>query len=88
MATILDSLRNVVTPDLLARSSSLLGESEGGVSRALGAAFPAILAALLSKSGDTGTMRQLMDLLGDRAIDTSVARSPASLLAGSGLAPT
>ena len=86
MATILDSLRNVVTPDLLARSSSLLGETEGGVSRALGVAFPAILGALANKSGDTGTMRQLMGLLDDRAIDTSVARNPLSLLAGVGLA--
>ena len=86
MATILDSLRNAVTPDLLARTSSLLGETEGGISRALGAAFPAILGAMMNKSGDAGTMRQLMDLLGDRGVDASVARNPLSLLAGGGLA--
>jgi outer membrane protein OmpA-like peptidoglycan-associated protein len=86
MATILDSLRNLVTPDLLARASSLLGETEGGVSRALGAAFPAILGAMMNKSGDAGTMRQVMDLLGDRGVDATVARNPLSLLAGGGLA--
>ena len=85
MATILDSLRNAVTPDLLARSSSLLGETEGGVSRALGAGFPGILGAMMNKSGDAGTMRQIMDLLGDRGVDASVARNPLSLLAGGGL---
>ena len=84
--TLMDSLRNLVTPDLLARASSLLGEPEGGTSRALGAAFPTILAALMSKSGDGGAMRQIMDLLGDRTIDANIARNPASLLAGGGLA--
>ena len=86
MATILDSLRGAMTPDLLARTSSLMGETEGGVSRALGAAFPTILGAMMNKSGDAGTMRQIMDLLGDRGVDASVARNPLSLLAGGGLA--
>jgi OOP family OmpA-OmpF porin len=86
MATIVDSLRNLVTPDLLARMSSLMGESEGGVSRALGAAFPTILAAMMNRSGDGGVMRQIMDLLNDRSIDPGIARNPASLLAGGGLA--
>src|SRR5262245_19045416 len=86
MATILDSLRNAMTPDLLARASSLLGETEGGISRALGAASSAILGAMMNKSGDAGTMRQVTDLLGERGIDATVARNPLSLLTGSGLA--
>jgi outer membrane protein OmpA-like peptidoglycan-associated protein len=82
----MDSLRNLVTPDLLSRVSSLLGESEGGTARALGTAFPTILAAMMSKGGDSGAMRQIVDLLGDRTIEPTLARNPASLLAGGGLA--
>ena len=80
--SLMDDLRKLVTPDILTRASALLGESESGTSRALGAVFPTMLAALADKSGDGGTMRQIMDLLGDRALDSNVPRNPASLLAG------
>jgi OmpA-OmpF porin, OOP family len=80
--SLMDDLRKLVTPDLLTRASALLGESEPGTSRALSAAFSTMLAALADKSADGGALRQIMDLLGDRAIDSNVLRNPASLLAG------
>jgi outer membrane protein OmpA-like peptidoglycan-associated protein len=86
MATILDSLRSLVTPDLLAQAATALGESQGNVSRGLEAAFPAILAGLLSKSNDTGAMRQIMELLGDPSLDSNLVRNPASMVSGAGLA--
>src|SRR5262245_51412465 len=86
MATILDTLRSLVTPDLLAQASSAFGESQGNVSRGLGAAFPAILAALLSKSNDTGAMRQIMELLADPSIDANLLRNPGGLIGAGGLA--
>ena len=85
MATILDTLRSLVTPDLLAQASSAFGESQGNVSRGLGAAFPAILAALLSKSNDTGAMRQIMELLTDPSMDSNLLRNPGSLIGAGGL---
>lgn len=86
MATILDNLGSLVTPDLLAQASTLVGESSGNVGRGLSASFPAILGGLLGKSNDSGAMRQIMDLLGDSRIDSSLIRNAASLLGGSGLA--
>src|SRR5262245_64274334 len=86
MATILDTLRSLVTPDLLAQAATVLGEDQSNVSRALGGAFPAILGGLLAKSNDTSVMRQVMDLLGDSRFDPALARSAGSLLGGSGLA--
>jgi OOP family OmpA-OmpF porin len=86
MATILDTLRSAVPPDLLAQASRALGESQGNVSRGLSAAFPTILAGLLAKSSDTGAMRQIMDLLGDSRLDPNLIRNAASMLGGSGLA--
>ncbi len=85
MATLLETLRGLVTPDLLARAASLFGESQGNVSRGVGAAFPALLAGLLAKSSDSGAMGQIMALLSDRSIDPGLARNPTSLLGSSGL---
>ena len=86
MATLSDTLRSFLTPELLSKASTALGESQGNVSRGLGAALPAILAALLAKSSDGGIMRQVMDLLTDRGVDLSAARNPGELLGTSGLA--
>jgi outer membrane protein OmpA-like peptidoglycan-associated protein len=86
MATILDTLRSLVTPELLAQAATVLGEDQSDVSRALGGAFPAILGGLLAKSNDTGVMRQVMELLNDSRFDPSLARNAGSLLGGSGLA--
>jgi len=86
MATLIDTLRSLLTPELLSQASSVLGESQGSVSRGLGTAFSAILAGLLAKSSDTGAMRQIMDLLMDRSIDPGAARNPAELMGAGGLA--
>ena len=80
MATLIDTLRSFLTPELLSKASAALGESQGNVSRGLGAAFPAILAALLAKSSDAGIMRQIFDLLMDRGVDLSAARNPGEIV--------
>ena len=86
MATLIDTLRGLLTPDLVSQASTVLGESQGNVSRGLSSALPAILAGLLAKSGDSGIMRQLMDLLMDRSIDPGAARNPGDLMGAGGLA--
>jgi OOP family OmpA-OmpF porin len=86
MATLIDTLRGLLTPDLVSQASTVLGESQGSVSRGLSSALPAILAGLLAKSGDSGIMRQLMDLLMDRSIDPGAARNPGDLMGAGGLA--
>jgi OmpA-OmpF porin, OOP family len=57
MASILDTVRGLVTPEVTARAASLLGEPESGVTRGLSAAIPAVLSGLLGKTGDSGMMR-------------------------------
>jgi len=39
MATLSDTLRSFLTPELLSKASTALGESQGNVSRGLGAAL-------------------------------------------------
>src|SRR5262245_42432591 len=86
MATLLDTLRSLATPELLGQASALLGEPQDNVSRGLGSAFSTILAGLLGESNDPGGMRQIVDLLGDRTLDTSTIGSIAGLLGAGGLA--
>jgi OmpA-OmpF porin, OOP family len=77
---ILDALNGLVTPALTSRASALLGESETGVAKALGASFPALFAAITDKSGDPGIAKQLFALVTDPSNDGSVLREPSSLL--------
>src|SRR5262249_11137060 len=84
MATILDSVRSLVTPDLLAQAATALGEPQSNVSRGIGAAAPTILAGLLAKSNDTGIMRQVMDLLGSANLDSNLLRNLGTMLSEGG----
>jgi OOP family OmpA-OmpF porin len=86
MATILDTVRGLVTPDVTARAASLLGDSESGVSRGLGAAIIAVLSALLAKTSDSGAMRQIMSLLTDPSLDSGITRNIPGMLSAGGLA--
>jgi OmpA-OmpF porin, OOP family len=88
MASILDTVRGLVTPEVTARAASLLGEPESGVTRGLSAAIPAVLSGLLGKTGDSGMMRQIMNLLTDPSLDSSLGRNISGMLTTGGLAKT
>ena len=88
MATILDTVRDLLTPEVTARAASLLGEPESGVSRGLSAAIPALLSGLLAKSGDPSLMQRIMSLLTDPGLDPNLGRSIGSMLTTGGLAQT
>ena len=88
MASILDTVRGLATPEVTARAASLLGEPESGVSRGLSAAIPAVLSGLLGKTGDSSLMRQIMSLLTDPSLDSSLGRNIGSVLTTGGLAKT
>lgn len=77
---ILDSLGGLLTPALLSRASSELGESEAAVAKALRAAFPALLSGILDKSADGAAMRRVFDLIRGAGSDAGALRDPAALL--------
>jgi outer membrane protein OmpA-like peptidoglycan-associated protein len=90
MATspLLESLRALVTPDLLSRASSLLGEPEAAISKALGAAFPLLAAGLARKADDPRAMESLYALVDDPANDrASIFQSLSSLLSDDAQSP-
>jgi len=81
MATnLLDSLKGLITPDLLSKAAGMLGESEGATSKALGAVFPTVLSGLLNKAQDAGAMSKIFGLLTDKANDGSILKNVGGLL--------
>jgi OmpA-OmpF porin, OOP family len=62
---LLDSLKSYITPDLISKASSMLGESESGVSKGMAAVMPTLLSGLVNKSGDSNIMGSIMGLITD-----------------------
>ena len=76
-----------MTPEFLSGAARNLGESEGAVATGLGAAFPAILAGIVAKAGDSQAMRPLFDLISSPANDGSVIRDPRLALSATPQSP-
>lgn len=62
---LLDSLRSLVTTDVEAELAARLGEPGGAARRGLDSAFGSILAGLVALLPDSGSMRQVFDLVTD-----------------------
>jgi OOP family OmpA-OmpF porin len=62
MATIIVSLRELVSPTIVSALSRQTGESESGISRGLSAAIPAIASTIAGRADDQGFVKNLFDL--------------------------
>ncbi|MEQ1710799.1 MAG: DUF937 domain-containing protein, partial [Hyphomicrobium sp.] len=59
----LNLLSGLLTPDFLRTAARATGETESGVSKALGAAFPAILGQLVGGAGNSTMMGNVIDMV-------------------------
>jgi outer membrane protein OmpA-like peptidoglycan-associated protein len=85
MATsLLDSLGQVIGPDINARVAARLGEPEQNVSRGVRSGVASIFAGLLGKTSDPGAMRGTFDLITDSANDGRVLDDVASFAEATG----
>lgn len=78
MSTILDALKEHVTPELLAEAANRYGETEVNISKAIGGFAPAILAGILEKSGDSHSIEHVFNLI--RNFDPRVLDQSSGLL--------
>jgi len=69
MASILDELRKLVTPELISETSRQTHESDAAVSKAYDAAIPAYAATIANRSDDDGFISQLVGLATAAAAD-------------------
>lgn len=83
-ATLLDSFRNLLTPDTISSVATRFGESESSTSRGLLGGFGAIMLGLLNRTSDAGAMRDIHGLVTQAATDSDgpAEGGLASLLGG------
>jgi outer membrane protein OmpA-like peptidoglycan-associated protein len=79
-ANLPDSISHALTPDLVEKSASALGESPIATGRAVSAAVPTILGGLVQGTGDENLMSQVLAILKSPANDGEALRNPDSLL--------
>ena len=79
--SLLDSLSQMVTPDLLSQAASALGENQGSVSRGIGAVLPMLLGGAASRASDTNFASSLFKLVTDSGNDLGALGDVAKLLA-------
>jgi len=77
---LIDSLKALITPDVVAKASSVFGESEAAVTKGFGAAVPTVLGALANKASNRSFMSNVFDLIKEPAADSSILGNIASLL--------
>jgi outer membrane protein OmpA-like peptidoglycan-associated protein len=79
-ASLIESLGEYITPDLIGRIGSSLGESPGAVSKGVGAVLPALLGGVIEKSREPSALQQIFSLITDPANDPAVLRDPGRLI--------
>lgn len=82
---LVDILKGYVTPDVISKASTMLGESESGVYKGVSASIPTLLSGLVHKSNDSSTMESVMNLINENSsnYDNVLSNLP-SLLTGYG----
>ena len=79
-ASILDTLRKVVTPSMVSQLSGLYGVPSQSLEKGLTAAVPMMLGPLAARADDSNFMSQIFALAKDPANDPSLLDSPDRLL--------
>lgn len=69
MASLLTSLTELITPDVTGRVADSLGESETAVTRGLRGGISSVLAGLVNKTDDPGSMQRVFDLATTRSAE-------------------
>jgi hypothetical protein len=77
---LLAGLNGLLTPDLIGKAASLLGDSEPAVAKGMSAVFPVLLGSLANRSSDPAFASTLFNLVRDPANDGSLLGNVASLL--------
>lgn len=84
-ANLVDILKGYITPDVISQASNTLGDSEGGISKAISSSISTLLSGLVYKSQDHNVMGNVMNLVNDNASHSGeVLSNLPSLLTGYG----
>src|SRR5262245_27665699 len=84
MASILDSVRSVLTPDIVRSTSSLIGETPAATQEALRSAVPSVLAGVLGQVSTPTGAEHLRSTIASGGYGGSLLDSLGSILGGGG----
>ncbi|MBV7531484.1 OmpA family protein [Chitinophaga sp. sic0106] len=81
---LLESAKNLFNGNVISQASAQLGESEGGIQKALSGIIPTVLTGLLHKTEGSGDVGGLLNLVKGAASDASPAALGSALQGGAG----
>lgn len=81
---LLESVKNLFNGDVISKAASQLGESEGGIQKAVGGIVPTILTGLLNKGSSASEAGGLLDLVKGVAGDANPSGITSALQGASG----
>ncbi|SEW41233.1 OmpA family protein [Chitinophaga arvensicola] len=81
---LLESAKSIFNNNVVSQASSQLGESEGGIQKAIGGIIPVVLTGLLNKAGSAGSAGGLLDLVKGVAGDANPSAITGALQGGAG----
>jgi OmpA-OmpF porin, OOP family len=79
-ASLLDTLSTYITPDIISKASSFLGESSGGTQKALTGILPMLLGGVANIASTQGGAGKLMGLLQSGGYDGSILNNLGALV--------
>jgi len=83
--SLLGSLSELITPDLLSQAASAFGENPDAVGKGLSAAMPMLLGGIAEKASNPSFASTLFNMLSDPKVGGSLLDNPGSLLSGNAL---
>ncbi len=78
--SLMDSVKNLATPELSSRIASSLGEPAEGVASGLTGGLSSMLLGILGKTGDPAAMRSLFNTVTDSANDGRLLENPSAIV--------
>jgi outer membrane protein OmpA-like peptidoglycan-associated protein len=79
MASMLESIQDLLTPDILSRVTRQTGESESAVIKGFGAVIPTIAGIIASRTGDRGFIKDTADLASATSAEPNAIASAAEM---------
>jgi hypothetical protein len=79
---LVDQVKSYLTPDVIQKAASYVGESESTTQKAMGSIVPALVAALSQQASTTSGAQQLVGLLDAGKYDGNALTNVSSLFSG------
>lgn len=84
-ANLIDTARSLITPDVVSKISSLIGETPAKTQQALGTVVPSLAGIACNEASTPGGASKLFNLINNTKLPTDLHSNLASLLAGGGV---